>query len=185
MQHFYQNIQGWFNYPGIYTYILDLAEDGDHFVEVGAWKGKSTSFMAVEIANRGLKINFDVVDTWEGSLEHRDDDLVKVNSLYEHFLANMKPVEGFYTPKRMTSLAAANTYADNSLDFVLLDASHEYEDVKADIQAWLPKVKIGGFLAGDDYDRAWPGVIKAVTELLPNAQVADLVCWIIQKTDLV
>ena len=45
---------------------------------------------------------------------------------------------------------------DHSLDFVFLDASHEYKDVKDDIEHWLPKVKIGGTLGGDDMN--WKGV---------------------------
>jgi hypothetical protein len=43
--------------------------------------------------------------------------------------------------------------------------------VKADIIAWRSRVKIGGWLSGDDYDPIkWPGVIRAVDELLPEAQ---------------
>jgi hypothetical protein len=179
--HFFHNIEGWFNYISIYSYAVEQADNGDHFVEVGAWKGKSTSFMAVEIANSGKQIQFDVVDTWKGSLEHQSDDLVKRDELYNLFLNNMKPAEGYFTPKRMTSLEAAATYKDNSLSFVMLDASHEYEDVKADILAWLPKVQSGGILSGDDYHHTWPGVMQAVQELLPDVQIVDGVTWAYQK----
>ena len=161
--------------------MVDHADDGDHFVEVGAWKGRSTAFMAVSIANSGKNIKFDVVDTWAGSLEHQEEQIVKDDALYNHFLENMKPVEKYYTPIRMTSIEAANTYEDNSLQFVLLDASHEYEDVKNDILAWLPKVQPGCFIAGDDYHHTWPGVVKAVQELLPDAELVDEVTWIYQK----
>jgi predicted O-methyltransferase YrrM len=181
MEHFYQNLDGWFNYISIYNYVVSQGDDGDHFVEVGAWKGKSTAYLAVEIANSGKKIKLDVVDTWAGSLEHQNDEIIKKDQLYNLFLENMKPVEGIYNPRRMTSLDAAATYEDNSLDFVLLDASHEYEDVKADILAWLPKVKVGGILAGDDYHHTWPGVVKAVTELINNPQIVDNVTWAYKK----
>jgi len=181
MEHFFQHIQGWFNFITIYHHMVDHADDGDHFVEVGAWKGRSTAFMAVSIANSGKNIKFDVVDTWAGSLEHQEEQIVKDDALYNHFLENMKPVEKYYTPIRMTSIEAANTYEDNSLQFVLLDASHEYEDVKNDILAWLPKVQPGCFIAGDDYHHTWPGVVKAVQELLPDAELVDEVTWIYQK----
>ena len=40
---------------------------------------------------------------------------------------------------------------------------------KADIAAWLPKVKTDGWLSGDDYDPIkWPEVVSAVKELLPR-----------------
>lgn len=177
MEHFYQNIHGWFTFIYIYEEVAELMEDGDHFVEVGAWKGKSSSFMAVEIMNRGVNVKFDVIDTWEGSNEdaHLSDEHVQSNTLYEHFLDNMKPVEGYYTPIKMTSEDAAKLYEDNSLDFVLIDANHEYEEVKKDILAWLPKVKPGSVLAGDD--APWPGVSQAIHELLPGVIIKKEAWW--------
>ena len=35
------------------------------------------------------------------------------------------------------------------MDFVFIDASHKYADVKDDINHWLPKVRENGMLAGD------------------------------------
>lgn len=65
---------------------------------------------------------------------------------------------------RMDSLEAAKEVADESLDFVFIDADHSYEGCRADIHAWSPKVRHGGMIAGHDYDAFWPGVIRAVTE---------------------
>lgn len=176
MNHFYENIQGWFGFIDFYQKMAKQLPNNSHIVEVGAWKGQSTAFMAVEIINSGKKIQFDVIDTWLGSEEgiHQTDTMIISNSLYQHFLDNMKPVEGYYTPRRMTSLEAASTYNDNSLDLVFLDAEHDYNNVREDILAWLPKVKFGGVLAGDDYASNWPGVVRAVNELLPSAQSSDL-----------
>lgn len=156
-------------------------KDGDHYVEIGAWKGKSTAFMATEIMNSGKNVKFDVIDTWEGSLEHNDDEFVKTGTLYEHFLNNMKPVDGYYNPIKMTSLEASKLYDDNSLDFILIDGSHEYEDVKSDILHWYPKLKYGGIIAGDDYHKTWPGVIKAVNEILSYKIIVNNVCWVHEK----
>jgi hypothetical protein len=46
---------------------------------------------------------------------------------------------------------AAARFADESLDFVYLDANHSYPAVRADLRAWYPKLKVGGILAGHDY----------------------------------
>jgi hypothetical protein len=182
LNHFYENIQGWFSYADIYSNAIREATSKAHFVEVGAWKGRSSAYMAVEIINSGKDIKFDVVDTWKGSDEdaHKNDLYVQSDSLYDLFISNLKPVEKYYTPKRMTSIEASKLYEDNSLDFVLLDASHTYEDVKADILAWLPKVKNGAILAGDDYLTVWPGVIHAVQELIPTRTIQGC-SWIYRK----
>ena len=185
MEHFYQNIHGWFNFENIYREMATKLKDGDHYVEVGAWKGTSAAFLATEIANSGKKIQFDVVDTWLGSPEHlaggswADQDAID-GRLFEVFTENMKPVEGFYKPLRMTSLEASLLYEDNSLDFVLLDAAHDRINVSIDIKAWLPKVKSGGILAGDDYHPVWDGVRQAVNDLLPGFRVENQT-WIYVK----
>lgn len=52
---------------------------------------------------------------------------------------------------RMTSIEAAKVVPDATLDFVYIDARHDYESVKEDLNAWLPKLRPGGILAGHDY----------------------------------
>ena len=53
---------------------------------------------------------------------------------------------------RKTSAAAAPDFADNSLDFVYLDADHSYDATLSDLNLWVPKVRTGGIIAGHDYD---------------------------------
>lgn len=67
------------------------------------------------------------------------------------------------------SVDAATRVQDQSLDMVFLDADHSYEGVTADIAAWLPKVRIGGWIGGHDYANPDPqfrfdGVDRAVAE---------------------
>jgi len=185
MEHFYKKIgEDWFTYPNLYKSMVERATDFSHFVEVGSWKGRSASFMAVEIANSNKKIKFDCVDTWEGSVEHVDYDVIVEKKLYDVFKSNIEPVKFFINPVKMASLDAVNLYEDESLDFVFIDASHEYEDVKNDILAWLPKVKKGGVIAGHDYSDAWPGVVNAVHEVFDiNDFITDEYCWIYTKND--
>jgi SAM-dependent methyltransferase len=185
MEHFYHNIgEDWFSYPQLYKSIVDNSQDGAHIVEVGSWKGRSASFMAVEIINSNKNIKFDCVDTWKGSIEHTTYDVVTEEKLYDVFLSNIEPVKHIINPIRMTSIEASKLYEDNSLDFVFIDASHEYEDVKADILAWLPKVKIGGILAGHDYD-TFEGVNKAVDEIfnINDLKISEY-CYIYKKQNM-
>ena len=173
MEHFYFTLDGWFDFEDIYIFAVNVAPDIAHFVEVGAFLGKSTSFMAVEIAKSKKDIRFDVVDTWQGSIEHQTGALharseVSDGTLYAQFRRNMKPVAHLLNPIQASSLEAAQRYKDGSLDFVFLDASHTYEDVKADIHAWRPKIKKGGYLGGHDFQIDFPGVVQAVQEEIPE-----------------
>lgn len=152
MNHIYQEPQfgeDWFTYAGFYAEMLNRFPSGSKFVEVGSWKGKSASYMCVEIANSEKDIQFTCVDHFLGSSEHQDHP--DLPQLYEIFTENMKPVENYFNVLKMSSVDSAATFQDASLDFVFIDAAHEYENVMADIAVWLPKVKVGGILAGHDY----------------------------------
>ena len=58
---------------------------------------------------------------------------------------------------------------DGSLDWIYIDAGHEYHDVSADLAAASAKVKIGGLICGHDYAK-WGrkgsrmGVVEAVNQ---------------------
>lgn len=63
---------------------------------------------------------------------------------------------------------------DKSLDFVYLDATHDYEHPKAELNVCKNKVKDDGYIMGHDYTRfsMWEGeqygVIEAVNEFMIN-----------------
>ena len=178
MEHIYQQNnfgEDWFTYPNLYSDIVKKFPSGSKFVEVGCWKGKSSSYMAVEIANSQKNIEFTCVDTWLGDIHTID---LITNSIYKIFIENMKPVENFYKHLRTTSIEASTLFEDKSLDFVFIDASHTYIDVKNDILAWKPKIKKGGILAGHDYSSGWPEVVKAVDELIKNDMYSTELCWV-------
>jgi hypothetical protein len=141
--------------------------------------------MAVEIINSNKNIKFDCIDTWEGSVEHVNRDEVKDNTLFDKFISNIEPVKNVINPIRMPSLDAVNLYDDNSLDFVFIDASHDYENVKKDIIAWYPKVKSNGLFAGHDYDPSWEGVVRAVDEFINERgytlSIKSELCWGFRK----
>lgn len=166
MDHFYDNIRGWFDYADIYLRMVNEASSGSHFVEVGVHQGRSAAFMVVEIANSGKLIDFDCIDPWDG---RNETGYGYTNSLAT-FEMNMSPAVGYYTAKQEASPDAANGYNDQSLDFVWIDALHTYEHCRNDILAWLPKIRSGGYIGGHDYDKE-NGIAQAVDELLPNREL--------------
>jgi predicted O-methyltransferase YrrM len=161
-------IQGWFDSQELYEKMVKTYPNG-HFVEVGAWLGASTSYMASLIKDYEFPITFDVVDHFLGDPTHDyQQEIVKLygGSVYKQFARNMKERDCWKFINIIhiiDSISASQTYPDNSLDFVYLDASHDYTSVSLDIKNWYPKVKVGGTIAGDDYN-SFKGVKKAVNE---------------------
>jgi cephalosporin hydroxylase len=170
MEHFYKNIHGWFNFANIYSDMIRRFPDGSHFVEVGSWYGKSAVYMGVEIINSGKKIRFDCVDSWTNKGDNWDYE-----KAFDVFLKHIEPIKDTVNYHRLPSEEASGLYDDESLDFVFIDAAHDYDNVINDITLWYPKVKTGGVVAGHDYP--WPGVEKAVNEFFTDF-VIDGESWI-------
>ncbi len=147
-----------------------ILENGySSFLEVGVWRGENIIPLAKSI-NSCQFIGVDPYDFEEyGDNEKLDDkkELLKAeaNQIYSEMektsshLKNLKII-------RKSSLEAALEFSDNSLDMIFIDALHTYEDVKKDIKAWLPKVRVGGCLSGHDYSLDWFGVVMAVNDVL-------------------
>lgn len=64
-----------------------------------------------------------------------------------------------------SSLDASCKFPDNHFDFVFIDASHKYQETKADIRLWYHKMKEDCWLAGHDY--FMDEVKNAVDEVIP------------------
>jgi predicted O-methyltransferase YrrM len=178
MEHYYQDITGFFNFEDVYSEMVEKFTSGSRFVEVGAFCGCSTVFLAVEIINSGKDIKLDAIDKWDFNWDIGGKSV----SVYENFLQNIEPVKSIVTPYKLFSADAVKNYEDESLDFVYIDADHEYEGVKRDIELWFPKVKKGGVIAGHDYIEGWDGVIKAVDEIFGKENlIIKRMSWIYNK----
>lgn len=161
------DIEGWFDFRDVYDRVAHTIPNGGTFVEVGSWKGKSAVYLADRLKDMGKNFAPDCVDSFKG-----DDDTGRSDILAE-FMANTQSRGIGYTVG--DSAASAQWHSDKGLDGVFVDAAHDYESVKADIAAWLPKVKEGGFFGGHDIDA--PGVLQAITEAgFEWEQVGR--CWI-------
>jgi len=178
MEHYFQNVPGYCSYAYLYVEMVNLAEDGDLFVEIGSFKGQSASCMGVEIINSGKAIKFDAIDTWEGSEEHQaggecEDPNVVAGTLFEEFIKNIEPVKSVVNPVRMFSTEAYKQYEDKSISFIMIDGDHSYEGVKADVLNFYPKMKPGGFMTGDDAwsPDVWRGAVDAIRSIDPTLTV--------------
>lgn len=68
---------------------------------------------------------------------------------------------------RAESIVAAESFSDGYFDAVFIDGNHQYESVWSDLLAWWPKIRPGGSILGDDYQRdsvaaAWEEFVSSV-----------------------
>ena len=180
-RHWYE-IDGWFTWREAQEEAVNRFRDGSRFVEVGTYLGRSLCSLGEVVERSGKHITVIGVDTcrgsgpegWRGKDFHaravQEGGGTFAGALHKNLLDC-----GLGDTIQLIiadSVSAAGLFAPTSLDWVHLDARHDYASVKADIEAWLPKVKNGGWLSGDDYDeKKWPGVVKAVGDVLPGAEL--------------
>jgi hypothetical protein len=184
----------YFTYTDLYRQQVERVRDGATFVEVGSFLGRSSAFMAQAIKESGKHVAFYCVDTWDGVTQpdfcqaHQDEILrglgLDREELYDAWLSNMigcGTIPG-PIPLRMSSLEGARKFLPHELDFVFIDAAHDYESVLADLHAWYNKVAAGGVIAGHDYKNEHAGVDRAVTEFFGELPKRDDQCWVVERT---
>jgi predicted O-methyltransferase YrrM len=185
MDHNYKEIEGWFNMENQYLELLENTPEGGIFVELGAYKGKSTSFIVTEIINRNRDIQFYTVDTFQGDSGSTDSKEIEAykkvdtSKMLDEFMENTK-----HLPEKLNVLInnsdlCAKMFEDNSVDTIFIDAGHSYEAVIKDIAAWLPKMKDGSIMAGHDYN-SWAGVKEAVDGAFDKPDKVENDCWFIK-----
>ena len=185
---YWHEIEGWFQWRSAQEEAAQWFPEGSCFVEVGTYLGRSLCSLGEVVERSGKTFSVIGVDTCRGSgpegPRHNDYHgavVMQGGGTFAGVLHKNVLDCGYGDAIQLIiadSLAASRLFADASVDWVHLDARHDYASVKADIQAWLPKVKLGGWLSGDDYDETkWPEVVKAVSDLLPGARAWSTQQW--------
>lgn len=125
-------------------------------VEVGVYRGALSACVLRERTD----LIWHMVDTWarpeDGSSYAKSGDSVSMLSDYEFeevfrdACQRVSNLQGAVI-RRKESTEAAKDFQDGSLDVVFIDGDHSDEGVRADVLAWFPKVKKGGYLGGHDW----------------------------------
>jgi len=155
------------------------------FVEVGCREGRTTGFLLENIP----ELQVIAIDPW-APIANADEDYKEWDfaQIERDFWINVGVHRDRVSQKRMLSLDAAKAATPpvpilREYDIVFIDAGHDYDNALADIKAWWPLVRDGGYLCGHDYQHRFPGVMRAVAKAFPLLRVA--VCpdsvWVVQK----
>ncbi len=150
-----------------------------NIAEIGVWQGDFARTIC-EVTGAHLY----AVDPWSpqaGYLEAKNN-ADRLEAAYHTALVNLTLYR--HTILRMTSLEAAKQVPDRSLDVCYIDGNHLREHVLADIAAWIPKVKVGGLIAGHDYkvhaEKRSIQVVEAVQQYTQNHDVSS---WFVFAAD--
>ena len=147
--------------------------------EVGVWQGKMSEQLLRLLPNLRLYL----VDRW--CAPPAGDSYIgsgsKISAMgqdahtraYQLTLQHVAPYAERARVMQMTTLEAAARLAEQGkrFDFVFIDADHSYAGVRADLIAWRPLVRAGGWPCGHDYstDPAKQGEVRrAVDEQFPE-----------------
>jgi hypothetical protein len=141
--------------------VIRVREDFGQFLNDRGLLGE-----AAEIGvQRGL-FSRTLLDSWRGQRlhlvdpwQHFSDGYLDISNVSdaEHEAClkaakeNVAAHSGRYQIHRKCSLDAVTDFADESLDFVYVDANHSCAGALEDMRAWFPKIKPGGVFAGHDY----------------------------------
>ena len=170
LQPEFNEVPGYFSYNDLYDYVADNVTSNSTLVEVGTWLGKSANYLISKVKELKKEVNFITVDTFKGTEdEELHQNIVGAfnGDIFYEFIDNtvLSNNYGSFNIIKDTSHNAANQFSNDSIDYIMLDAGHSYEDVTNDIKIWYNKIKPGGIISGDDYGGSYfPGVTKAADE---------------------
>lgn len=116
--------------------------------EIGVYMGRYSE----HLLRYNPKLHLTGVDSWVVYPGYRD---FKVNDIAEAYIKAQEVYAKF--PERSTlikgwSREVADTIPDGSLDFIFIDANHDYPHAVEDLDIWSKKVRKGGIISGHDYD---------------------------------
>lgn len=121
--------------------------------EIGVERGLFSERLCKVIP--GLKLYS--IDAWSPYRDYRIHvSREKLDGFYEVAKERLAPYNA--TLIREFSTKAAEKFEDGSLDFVYIDANHDFSHVTEDINAWARKVRPGGIVSGHDYLRKRSGL---------------------------
>jgi hypothetical protein len=147
--------------------------------EIGVERGVYSKQLCKKVP--GLKLY--CIDPWviyPGYREHVSQE--KLDAFYEETIQRLVPFG--CSVIRNSSMGAVTDFPDDSLDFVYIDGNHDFIRIAQDLNAWIPKVRKGGIVAGHDFKRVKGDYVCHVKDVVQAwAYSHDISMWFVTKLD--
>lgn len=160
-------VPGWMR-PSELRWLAEQAQVRLRIVEFGSFQGRSAKAIATTTPG-----TLWCVDPWQ-EISCIPPHVRIWDAFRRHHAEEIRV--GKVVPVRMKSGQVAPWFAGVGIrpDMVFIDGRHEYEAVLQDIQVAIELLGgrgAGGLLCGHDYAPEWPGVVRAVDELVPERRL--------------
>lgn len=141
-------------------------------IEIGSYAGEST-----ELFSKHFKSVISI-DPFINDYDPNDItcNYMDLDEVYDVFNEKISKLDNVVHIRKTSDDAIEDIKGD--FKFIYIDGLHTYEQVKKDINNYLPLIK-EGFISGHDYHPVWQGIIDGVNELLetPDKTFCDT-SWI-------
>jgi len=167
MKQTYKDIPGEMcDFHDYYKKIAKWLPDNSRIVEVGVADGHSAIFLAETLASLGKSFDMYLIE----NMDYGGD--TQANTIMRNIIRS--GLGESITLIQSGSLDASCKWPDNWAHFVFIDASHKYEETKADIRLWYRKVMDDHILAGHDMNQSEGNEVwRAVNEVIPSAEIIE------------
>lgn len=159
-------------------------------VEVGSASGQFAATIAAQWEGKELWM----VDPWASQDKEVYREATNEHGEFKRWLEECERLcqrDNRIHMLQMLSVDASKKFEDASLDWVYIDGNHSARAVMADLDAWWPKVKLGGIIGGHDFltktDDGWfaevdQAVVRWTKEHNVTFSVSSCTSWWIHKT---
>ncbi len=128
-------IEGWMNDADL-MWLFKTAQEMESIVEVGCWKGRSTHALLSGCSGTVYAVDHFLGNPHEPILY----DEAKTEDIHKIFIKNVGGLKNLKVLK-LDSADAVLQFEDNSIDMVFIDVGISREEIRTEINRWLPKAK--------------------------------------------
>jgi hypothetical protein len=136
-------------------------EKGGFVVEIGAYLGTTTVFMAKVLDTINSRAKILSIDPFEqfrpGPLNPQGIYSSYLHSIRSHGVADRCKVMPAFSGEVAEFIA-------NDISMLVIDGDHHYPAVSKDLALYSSKVREGGYVFVDDYGPSYPDVVRAIDE---------------------
>lgn len=124
-----------------------------HMVEIGVYRG---DFASQLLEKCGSIEKYYMIDPWR-YLDNWNKPANKTDDIFEQFLSETKSKTDFAAERRIIlrgkTTEVVEEIPNGELDFAYIDGDHTLKGITIDLIRLFPKIRVGGWIGGDDFSR--------------------------------